>query len=199
MESQQDYKAAVGPPQLYDLIGAQQFCLLVKHGLRAKHKLLDIGCGSLRGGRFFILYLDQGNYYGIEPNEPLVAEGIDKEIGLDLIDIKLPNFYFNANFDFQHFGVKFDYILAQSILSHTDQIQVHTCLQNAAKTLKPRGKFFFTFFRGARNYSGVGWTRNPSAYYQQAWMLEQVRKVGLTPRVMDIPHPSNQTWVLATW
>jgi len=55
--------------------------------LRQHHKLLDIGCGSLRNARVLIPYLNIGNYYGIEPNYGLVNEGIANELGQDLVKI----------------------------------------------------------------------------------------------------------------
>lgn len=42
------YRAYVGPPQDYDFIAAMTFNLATTVGLRQHHRLLDIGCGSLR-------------------------------------------------------------------------------------------------------------------------------------------------------
>src|SRR5947209_178803 len=41
----------------WDTIGKLQFDFIVRQGLEPRHVLLDIGCGALRGGRFFIEYL----------------------------------------------------------------------------------------------------------------------------------------------
>ena len=54
------YKAYVGPPKKYDLMGAMQFNLLTSFGLRDYHKLLDIGCGSLRSGKMLIPFFSPG-------------------------------------------------------------------------------------------------------------------------------------------
>ena len=64
-----DYRAYVGPLDRYDFMGASQFRLLTSLGLRAEHKLLDFGCGSLRSGKLLIPYFNAGNYYGQEPNK----------------------------------------------------------------------------------------------------------------------------------
>jgi ubiquinone/menaquinone biosynthesis C-methylase UbiE len=37
-----------------------------------QHKLLDIGCGALRGGIHFINYVDAGNHYGLDLNSWLI-------------------------------------------------------------------------------------------------------------------------------
>ena len=88
------YRAYVGPPEDYDLIAAMAFNLLTTLGLRQHHSLLDIGCGSLRIGRLLIPYLNRGKYFGLEPNEWLVEEGIRRELGDTLVQIKQPTFFF---------------------------------------------------------------------------------------------------------
>src|SRR2546430_14001113 len=89
------YRAYVGPPEDYDLIAAMTFNLLTTLGLRQNHSLLDVGCGSLRIGRLLIPYLNRGNYFGVEPNEWLVEEGIRRELGEALLEIKRPTFFFS--------------------------------------------------------------------------------------------------------
>jgi hypothetical protein len=76
------YRAWVGPPKEYDLIAASyQVSLLRAAGLRETHKLCDVRCGSLRGGRMLIPYLLPGNYYGIEPDKKILDAGIKNEVG----------------------------------------------------------------------------------------------------------------------
>ena len=58
------YRAYVGPPADYDLVSAMVFNLLTSMGLRQHHRVLDIGCGSLRVGRLLIPYLNPKNYFG---------------------------------------------------------------------------------------------------------------------------------------
>ncbi len=101
------HRAYVGPPKDYDLIAALTVGLLFAAGLRETHKLLDMGCGSLRAGRLLIPYLRPGNYFGIEPNRWLVEEGIEKELGRDLIELKRPSFRYVSDFSTDGFGVRF--------------------------------------------------------------------------------------------
>ena len=93
------YRAYVGPPEDYDLIAAMTFNLLTTLGLRQHHSLLDVGCGSLRIGRLLIPYLNRGKYFGVEPNEWLVDEGIRRELGETLVQIKRPTFFFSDSPD----------------------------------------------------------------------------------------------------
>lgn len=76
----------------WDEIGRLQFDFLVGRGLQPDHVLLDIACGSLRGGVQFIPYLDRGHYLGLEREQALVDKGLSRELGADLQDEKAPEF-----------------------------------------------------------------------------------------------------------
>src|SRR5580765_1750864 len=111
------YRAYVGPPEDYDLIAAMAFNLLTTLGLRQHHSLLDIGCGSLRIGRLLIPYLNRRKYFGVEPNEWLVDEGIRRELGETLVQIKRPAFFFSESPDtISQAKISFDFALALSRL-----------------------------------------------------------------------------------
>src|ERR1700751_2437126 len=113
------YRAYVGPPEDYDLIAAMTFNLLTTLGLRQHHSLLDICCGSLRIGRLLIPYLNRGKYFGVEPNEWLVDEGIKRELGETLVQIKRPTFFFSDSPETSaQAKTAFDFAVAQSIFSH---------------------------------------------------------------------------------
>jgi hypothetical protein len=186
------YRSQVGPPRRYDLIGAMQFNVMTQLGLRDKHSLLDIGCGSLRGGRLFIPYLLPGNYFGIEPERWKVEEGIDNELGRDAIRIKEPTFSYRDDFKLSTFGRRFDFMLAQSIFSHATQAQIRTCLREAAKLLDTL--LAATYFPGPKNYDGTEWTH--LARYRPDFIESLATEAGLTMEELDWPHPSGQQWVV---
>ena len=94
------YRAYIGSPDLYDLLAASHFRLVTLLGLREHHSFLDIGCGSLRAGKLLIPYLLPERYYGIEPNEWLVREGIEKEVGQGLVALKKATFAYVDDFSF---------------------------------------------------------------------------------------------------
>ena len=143
--STEHYSAFIGPPDQYDTMGATQFRLACSLGLREHHKLLDFGCGSLRAGRFFITYLESGNYCGIDPNQWLVDEAIANELSPDLVEKKKCRFANNDDFDCSSFNEKFDFIFAQSIFSHAGRGQVKTALKNFGKNLSSDGIIAATF------------------------------------------------------
>jgi hypothetical protein len=190
------YKAYVGPPNKYDLVGSMQFNLLTNFGLRDYHKLLDIGCGSLRSGKLMIPHLKEGNYYGIEPNKWLIEEGIKHELGNDIIEIKKPVFDYNSEFNFKIFKQKFDFLIAQSIFSHTSVNQINMCLEEAKIVMKPESMFFATFVLGEENYLGKEWVYPGCVTYKHSYILELIRNHNLDAIQIKSSHPNMQTWYL---
>jgi cyclopropane fatty-acyl-phospholipid synthase-like methyltransferase len=190
------YRAFVGPPEKYDIVGASQFNLLTLLGLREHHTLLDVGCGSLRAGRLFIPYLLPGNYHGIEPEPWLVEEGIQQELGADIIRIKKPLISHRSDFKLSSFGVHFDFILAQSIFSHACLSQIQTCLGEAASCMAPRGLFAATYFLGPDDSAETSWTYPGCVFYTDASMKRWAAEAGLGCIRLGWRHPNGQTWML---
>jgi len=190
------YRAYVGPPETYDLVSAMQFNVLTAIGLREYHYLLDIGCGSLRGGKLFIPYLLPGHYFGIEPEQWLIEEGIKKELGHDLIRIKQPVFSNDDNFTLSIFNRMFDFLLAQSIFSHASQPQIRRCLAEAKVVMKPTSIFAATFLKGEKNYEGIKGLYPACVTYTLEHMISLVTEHGLNCTPLDWPHPGQQTWLL---
>ena len=112
-----DYRGFVGPIEQYDVIGAAQFALLYALGLRQHHRLLDVGCGSLRAGRMLITYLEPGNYFGAEPNTWLINEAVKNQVGGDMLDIKRPTFRATNRFEWSGLG-QFDFVLVHGVATN---------------------------------------------------------------------------------
>jgi len=175
------YRAYVGSPKAYDVTAATQFALMVGLGLREDHTLLDIGCGSLCGGRLFIPYLRPGCYYGIEPQAWLVEDGIHYEVGEELRRLKRPTFRYVDDFSLTGFNVLFDFMVAQSVLTHVSQVQLDHCLSQAKLALKPEGLLAASFsFNGQDTYSGEDWIYPGFASYPLKFVIERARQHGLT-------------------
>ena len=190
------YRAYVGPPEKYDLVGAMQFNLLTHLGLREFHYLLDIGCGSLRAGRLFIPYLLSGHYYGIEPQSWLVEEGLNKELGREILQLKRPVFSHDSDFNCLRFNQKFDFVVAQSIFSHASQAQIHQCLGEVGQSLQPAGVLAATFVAGKVDYQGERWVYPECVTYTPKQMKQFAGAHNLIAEMIDWPHPNGQTWLL---
>lgn len=190
-----NHRRFVGSPNLYDVIGGLQFSLLFLLGMRESHTLLDVGCGSLRSGRLSIIYLGPGHYFGIEPEEWLVNEGIEHNLGAELISSKQPHFLYDDHFTCTDFGQTFDFVLAHSIFSHASQGQVRRCMSEVSQCLHERSLFLATYNIGDSDYTGMTW-KYPSVSYTESGFESMARESGLVTRQLPFFHPTGQTWVL---
>ncbi len=190
----------------YDLMGGLQFTLLFALGLREQHRVCDVGCGSLRVGRFLIPYLEAGHYYGIEPRQEVVEAGIDQEVGRDLLAARNPHFDYGTDFGLARFDTTFDFVIAQSVFSHTYRDLATVGLDAIRATLAPEGLFVGTVYeeypvllpRGhnARPDEGSGFVHQGAvAYTWRDWkaMLERAGLVGYRMRW----YHNRQTWFVA--
>ena len=190
------YRAYVGPPEDYDLIAAMTFNLLTTLGLRQHHSLLDVGCGSLRIGRLLIAYLNRGKYFGVEPNEWLVEEGIKRELGEGLLEIKRPTFFFSDSPEtIAHTKVSFDFAIAQSIFSHCGLDLIKNWLSAISNSLAGDGALVATFLPGEEDAPTKGWVYPECVNYRPATMRQAAAEAGLRFELLDWKHP-RQTWAL---
>jgi SAM-dependent methyltransferase len=192
------YLAYVGPPKQYDYMGATQFRLLTTLGLRESHRVLDLGCGSLRAGRLLIPYLLPDGYCGIEPNAWLVEEAIEHQLGRDILRVKRPRFDANTEFRADVFGVDFDFIVAQSIFSHATPELVVMALENMRNALAPGGLIACTFVEAPVGDSGnfaEGWVYPDCVRYAAAEVTTLLERAGLSACRIPWFHP-RQAWYL---
>lgn len=191
------YRAYVGPPGDYDVIAATQVSLLFAAGLRETHLLCDVGCGSLRAGRLLIPYLRPGHYFGIEPNRWLVEEGIERELGRDMIDLKRPTFSWADDFSLAAFGVEFDFVVAQSIFSHTFPDLTAVGFAGVRAALAPDGVLVATFVEGDGGPDGAGWEYPGCVEYTWPTVKAMLAEAGLAGHRVDWMHP-RQRWFVAS-
>lgn len=190
------YRAYIGYPKNYDLIAAMTFNLLTTLGLRQHHKLVDVGCGSLRIGRLLIPYLNVGNYIGIEPNKWLVEEGVKREVGADLVRIKRPKFYFSDSPKvLADAGSRLDFAVAQSVFSHCGLDLIRGWLAGISPALASNGALLATFLPGEEDYAGEGWVYPECVRYTQGAIRGLASEAGFTLELLDWRHP-NQSWGL---
>lgn len=170
----------VGPGDRWDTQAALQFVTLVRFGLRETAKVCDVGCGSLRAGRLLIPYLARGNYYGIEPERWLLEDGLKLHVGGDLVALRAPRFITGQRgFPLATFGTEFDYVLAQSVLTHTPPRMAREFIKAAAETLAPGGRILATYQAGAENHAGDAWVYPGCVEYHPSFMQEIGEEVGL--------------------
>jgi SAM-dependent methyltransferase len=190
------YRAYVGPPEDYDLIAAMTFNLLTTLGLRQHHTLLDIGCGSLRIGRLLIPYLNRGKYFGIEPAEWLVAEGIEHELGKAVVQTKRPTFLFtDSPSAIVEANTSFDFALAQSVFSHCGLDLIQGWLSAISRSLARDGALVATFLPGDEDSVRTGWIYPECVNYRPTTLERAAAEANLRFEILDWKHP-RQTWAL---
>lgn len=191
---QQDPKNAVGG--LWEEIGQLQFETLRKEGLRPDHILLDIGCGSLRGGRHFIDFLQVGHYTGIDISDQIIEAG-KKLLTVNVLEEKLPKLFRNENLCFQEFSPNsFDFILAQSVFTHLPRKDVKECLLAIPRILKPGGCFYFTTFEAETEHYVSGLE---NFYYPRTQIEELCGLARLDLQIVEgFIHPRGQVMFKAT-
>lgn len=135
---------------LWEALGTLQFRFLVEQGLEPQHVLLDVACGSLRGGVRFIPYLEAGHYLGIDMHQKLIDAGVKWEIGPKLHALKKPEFVVSDRFEFGRFSRAPDFAIAQSLFSHLTAEDIALCLGNLRTVAKPNTRFYASFFESDR-------------------------------------------------
>ena len=116
--------------------GELQFELLKREGCRPSSKVLEVGCGNLNAGIHLIEFLERNNYVGIDPNEWLREVAMKDRDVRRLVKSKGARFLTATDFDASRLGVKFDFVLSHSILSHCAHWQLELYVGNVAKVLR---------------------------------------------------------------
>lgn len=133
-------RAAVGSD--FDANGVIQRELLVQHGLRPQHSLIDVGCGSGRLAVALSPYLT-GRYLGIDI-VPELAEYAAKLVNR-------PDWRFEpaAGLTIPAADGEADMVCFFSVLTHLLHEQSYLYLAEAKRVLKPGGRIVFTFIEFA--------------------------------------------------
>jgi SAM-dependent methyltransferase len=197
-----------GPPELFDPAGREQLIVLLEHGLQYTSKVLDIGCGCLRGGRWIIPILEPGHYFGIEPQFHMVAKGLERFVDPKIVEIKTPRFDYNDRFDFSVFGETFTHFMARSIWTHASKHHIETMLDGVARWGEP-GAIMLTsflpvkFFGRQRDYEGNDWVGRSHASdvsgmvaHSYGWIRRACSARGLRSHLLRRPPVGNQVWIV---
>jgi SAM-dependent methyltransferase len=199
-----EYYSGQGVGELWEEMGQLQLDFLVREGLQPQHRLLDVGCGSLRGGVRFLEYLRPGNYHGIDANERMLAAAREVELPRYGLEDRDPHLVLRDDFDFSTFGTSFHMAIAQSVFTHLPWNSIQRCLAQIGPVLAPGGRLFATFFEDpdgshrARplGHEPGGVTTYPDRdpyHYELAVFEELGERLGLRVRYLgDWGHPRGQ-------
>jgi hypothetical protein len=132
----------------WEEIGSLQLEFLRNEGLRPDHRLLDVGCGCLRGGVRLAAYLAPRHYYGIDRSGELLRVGWEVELAATALQERVPREHLlrNDRFEAWRFGVAFDVAIAQSLFTHLPPAAIRRCLSELPACMAPGARFYATFF-----------------------------------------------------
>lgn len=144
------HREAIGG--FWDELGTLQRDFLIARGLQPHHRVLDIGCGSLRLAAKLLPYLNAGQYWGTDLNAALIEAGYTHEIIPAGLAGRLPRtqLVVDAEFGFPTIPPGIDYAIAQSVFTHLPLNHLRLCLGRLAKHLTGHltgpCRFYFTIF-----------------------------------------------------
>lgn len=182
-------------------------------------KIIDIGCGDLRGGVKIMDLVLPGHYYGIDMNECLIDKGIEYAIRHGLEDkINRKNFSVNKTFDFKS-GFNFtlgdeykcEYAVAFSLFTHLPIEMFSKCIRSVCPAMYTGGRFIFTFYENKHNVSGpvtqVGEKETVTTFPDRApyhYTRNQIASCLMTPPwypryIGDWGHPGNEKIMILRW
>jgi cyclopropane fatty-acyl-phospholipid synthase-like methyltransferase len=131
----------VGSMSLWKMKRDFQIEYLKGAGLKPDHYLLDLGCGTLRGGIPIIKYLQKGHYVGIESRKHILDEAKKELLRYDLKD-KEPLLILSDDIATITLNMQFDFIFAFSVLFHMEDKILNDCLDFVQRHLKNSGVFY---------------------------------------------------------
>jgi SAM-dependent methyltransferase len=130
----------------WDARGQAQLEFMKAMGLAPSHRLLEIGCGPLRAGRYFIEYLDAGNYAGFDFNASFLTVAMEIISDPEFAH-KKPRIDFVNDFDVGNRFSGADFGLAFSVLNHCDSAERERFFASVAAAFRPGASVFVTHAR----------------------------------------------------
>jgi len=193
-----------GLPKDFESVGRGCLVILLKNGLYPENKVLDVGCGLLRGGYWLINFLNPCCYYGIEPNQEMLEIGKLKILGREILEGKKPQFDFNEEFNFDCFSQKFDFVISRSVWTHASKKQIVKMLDSFLKTKTEHGIFLASYLKGDtssdnKSNEWVGAShksqRRGTVQYNFEWIKKECRKRNLDVKEIKDEILNYQIWL----
>ncbi len=166
----------VGSPKLWKQKREFQIGFLKEQGLSPEHYILDLGCGTLRGGMPIIEYLETGHYFGIDVRPEVLVEA-RKELADAGMDGKEPTLVTQEQSDSIP-GERFDFIWAFSVLIHMDDSALARAMGLVQRCIARDGVFLANVNLGVGEeleWQGFPVVRRPYEFYR-----DSAAKVGLS-------------------
>ena len=166
-----DAKRYVGTDEVS---GRLQLELLKREGCTPHSTVLEIGCGNLHAGMGLIQYLEERLYVGVDPNEWLRRPALKDPHASELVRRKRARFLSVDDFDAGKLGIRFDFVLSHSVLSHCAHWQLEQFLRNAGKVLAPGARILASLRLAEGNAYGSPGTPGKQDSMNESWQYPGV-------------------------
>lgn len=166
-----DRHALVGPRDIWQEKRDFQIRFLRAAGLQPSHRVLDLGCGTLRGGIPLIACLEPGHYTGIDVRPQVIAEA-RRELDDHGLGARSPVLLCCDDLRRLSLPGRFDIVWAFSVLIHMDDDTLDGALSFVGRHLKAGGRFFANVNLGNRpdaNWQGFPLVWRSLAFYDAAF------------------------------
>lgn len=127
-------------------VGKEFLTYLKEQGLEPEHDLLDYGCGILRGGLYFVPYLEPGRYVGVDISNSRLEQGRRLLSRVDIAEDRYATFWVRDCSLTELGDRKFDFVWAHAVLMHMPEADIRALLTSLKRHLNSGALFFFTFF-----------------------------------------------------
>jgi ABC-type polysaccharide/polyol phosphate transport system ATPase subunit len=183
--------------------GLWQFEFLRGHGLEPRHRMLEVGCGSMAAAVHLLPFLEEHRYWGVERNRALLEAGMQIELPRAGIAPDRGRFLVAETFELGEIPGALDFALASSGFACWPFNDVARCIASVVRKLEPSGRFYATWFENPdpANFDPIvhpgGVTTHPDRepyHYPFSLIAAVCDAVGATVhRVDDSTHPRGES------
>jgi SAM-dependent methyltransferase len=168
--------AKVGPPRLWKINRDFQFQFLIRMGLEPQDYLLDLGCGTLRGGIPIIDYLETSHYVGIDVRQDVLDEA-RKELEESQLVEKQPTLILVTDISSLNLKQKFDYIWGYVVLIHMEDKILYDSLRFVRHHVQEDACFYASV--NVANRPDGSWQGFPVVFRSLGFYEEACARYGL--------------------
>jgi cyclopropane fatty-acyl-phospholipid synthase-like methyltransferase len=166
----------VGPRDFWKEKRDFQIAFLKTHGLKPTNTLVDIGCGTLRGGVPIIRYLDSGHYAGVDVRAEIESEA-RAELTEHRLGTKEPTLVYGKGLADIQLDRKFDVAWAFAVLFHLTDDRLRECFSFVREHLSERGVFYANVNLG--HHEPETWREFPALWRTHDEYESEGARVGL--------------------
>ena len=181
--------SAVGAAGLWKMKRRFQIGFLRDRGLNPDQDLLDLGCGTLRGGIPIIDYLEPCRYTGLDVRADVIEEA-RLEVAEAHLEGQEPDLVVAPTLDGLDLGRRFDIIWGFQVIIHMTDELLAGAAEFIALHLRSHGKAYVTVRVGpprSKEWRGFPAVRRPLEFYEERFGAAGLRVLDIGP-LTDFGH-----------